>query len=64
MLLCNFIILQVWLSENLFSDTFQFYKNYRIPKAKKHNDIMEFIESLPNTDSPEAMGLHPNADIT
>ena len=48
----------------MFSDAFQFYKGYKIPKCKKIEECMAFIEELPLVDSPEAFGLHPNADIT
>lgn len=37
---------------------------YRIPRLSKLEDILDFIEHLPLIDSPEAFGLHPNADIT
>ena len=48
----------------MFNDTFQFYKNYKVARMRNINEIMEFIEELPPVDSPEALGLHPNADIT
>lgn len=37
---------------------------YKIPRHGKLEDILDFIEHLPPVDSPEALGLHPNADIT
>ena len=48
----------------MFQDSFQFYKGYTIPKCKKIEEFMTEIENLPLVDSPEAFGLHPNADIT
>ena len=48
----------------MFTDAFQFYTGYRIPKYKTMEDVMGAIEQLPLVDSPEAFGLHPNADIT
>lgn len=48
----------------MFQDSFQFYVNYKIPKVKSIDQHMAFIEELPLVDSPEAFGLHPNADIT
>lgn len=48
----------------MFNDSFQFYKNYKIARTRSLIEIMEFIEALPPVDSPEALGLHPNADIT
>ena len=55
---------RVWFGENMFADTFAFYIGYKIPKQKKIEEILAFIEELPLVDSPEAFGLHPNADIT
>lgn len=48
----------------MFSDTFQFYKNYKVARSRVMAEILDFIENLPAIDSPEALGLHPNADIT
>ena len=48
----------------MFQDAFQFYTGYKIPKVKKIEEFMSYIEELPLVDSPEAFGLHPNADIT
>ena len=59
-----FFFLQVWFGENIFVDSFQFYTGYKIPKCKKIEEYMQYIEELPLVDSPEAFGLHPNADIT
>ena len=58
------VCLQVWFGEHMFADTFCFYKGYTIPKFRKIEEIMDFIEGMPLYDSPEAFGLHPNADIT
>jgi dynein heavy chain len=54
----------VWFSPNTFSDKFNFYKGYTIPRYTTHDQVMEAIEEMSLTDSPEAFGLHPNADIT
>ena len=40
------------------------FQGYSIPKAVKIAEYHEFINNLPATDTPEAFGLHPNADIT
>ena len=38
---------------------------YKIPRScVKIEDYMEFIDNMPMVDTPEAFGLHPNADIT
>ena len=53
-----------WFGENIFSDKFEFAKGYKIPKCKLLAEYRAAIETLPLNDSPEAFGLHPNADIT
>ncbi|XP_041462810.1 dynein heavy chain 5, axonemal-like [Lytechinus variegatus] len=55
---------KVWFSEDMFSDKFKFYTGYTIPKCRTVEEYRTAIDSLPLTDSPEAFGLHPNADIT
>jgi dynein heavy chain len=55
---------KVWFSENIFSDSFQFFTNYPIPSCRTVDEYRQFIDSLPTVDSPATFGLHPNADIT
>lgn len=55
---------KVWFGENMFQSNFCFYKGYIIPKCAKMTEYMEYISNLPGTDTPEAFGLHSNADIT
>ena len=55
---------KVWFSEQMFSPNFVFYKGYAIPKCGAPAQYIEYINSLPLADTPEAFGLHPNADIT
>ncbi|XP_071957073.1 dynein axonemal heavy chain 5-like [Antedon mediterranea] len=54
----------VWFSEEMFSDKFEFYKGYTIPKCRTIDEYRGAIENIPLVDTPEAFGLHPNADIT
>jgi len=55
---------KVWFGEQMFNNTFNFYKGYIIPKNNKLAEVLEFINNLPATDTPEVFGLHGNADIT
>ncbi|KAM6989324.1 dynein axonemal heavy chain 8-like [Tautogolabrus adspersus] len=55
---------RVWFSKKMFDPLFCFYTGYKIPVCKTVEKYMEYIESLPTADSPQALGLHPNADIT
>ncbi|XP_062508497.1 dynein axonemal heavy chain 8-like [Corticium candelabrum] len=55
---------KVWFGEHMFYDSFCFYRGYVIPNCKSVDDYLDAIEELPLVDSPQAFGLHPNADIT
>lgn len=44
---------RVWFHENMFSDSFKFYKGYTIPKTSVLDDIRSHILNLPLVDSPE-----------
>lgn len=59
-----FFFLQVWFSKRMFDASFCFYNGYRIPLCKTVEEYMSNIESLPTVDTPQVLGLHPNADIT
>lgn len=43
---------------------FEFYRGYRVPQTRNLQGYLDYIDSLPATDTPEVFGLHPNADIT
>lgn len=55
---------RVWFGEHMFLSNFAFYKGYPIPKCNKVDEYFTAITNLPMTDTPQAFGLHPNADIT
>ena len=55
---------RVWFGPHMFQPTFNFFKGYVIPKAAKLGELLEHIQGLPSSDTPEVFGLHPNADIT
>ena len=54
----------MWFSEQMFTSSFCFYKGYQIPKGSQVQHYVDYINNLPNADTPEVFGLHPNADIT
>jgi dynein heavy chain len=54
-----------WFGENMFTPQFYFTdKAYILPKYSRLDDLINFVNSLPQQDRPEAFGLHANADIT
>ncbi|KAL5262750.1 hypothetical protein ACHWQZ_G008223 [Mnemiopsis leidyi] len=56
---------RTWMGEHIFQNNFCFYKGYKIPNFAKVDDYLNYInDELPEVDTPEAFGLHPNADIT
>ena len=55
---------QLWFNEGMFKPSFAFYKGYGIVAFKTVKEYIDYIESLPLSDTPEIFGLHPNADIT
>lgn len=38
--------------------------NYIVPSFVEHSEYRRYIDSMPEIDSPEIFGLHPNADLT
>ncbi|KAJ3396765.1 Dynein heavy chain 5, axonemal [Lobulomyces angularis] len=55
---------KVWFGDHMFLDNFMFYKGYTIPHLKTVEEYRTSIENLPLSDTPDAFGLHPNADIS
>ncbi|XP_039266995.2 dynein axonemal heavy chain 8-like [Styela clava] len=57
---------RVWLGEHMFDPKFAFFAKggYTIPRCSNIEDYRLQIENLPDVDSPEVFGLHPNADVT
>ncbi|KAM4579488.1 dynein axonemal heavy chain 8-like, partial [Fundulus diaphanus] len=55
---------RVWFSKKMLDPSFGFYTGYKIPVCETVEEYMNYIQSLPTADSPEALGLHSNADIT
>lgn len=58
------VYIDVWFTDELFGRHFIFYLGYSMPNCHAQTQYVEFINSLPATDSPEVFGLHPNASIT
>merc|ERR1739838_634547 len=55
---------KVSMGDHMFTEKFCFFKGYTIPQAKTIQEFRSYIDNMPIADSPEVMGLHPNADIT
>jgi dynein heavy chain len=54
-----------WFGEHMFTTQFFFsHKTYTIPKYTKFDEVLNCINGLSQSDTPEAFGLHSNADIT
>jgi dynein heavy chain len=59
-------IIKVYINEGALSEGFAFSKSgvYKQPTANTFDQFIEYIEKLPLNPSPEAFGLHDNAQIT
>jgi dynein heavy chain len=66
---------EAWLSPSTLQNSFSFNPdhpinkipdnfNYHIPNHIELEDFMNYIQKFPDIDSPEILGLHPNADLT
>ncbi|VEL25027.1 unnamed protein product [Protopolystoma xenopodis] len=54
---------RTFFQERIFQLEFELAPGYLIPRMATVGQYMQFIQSLPSRDSPEAFRLHPNADI-
>jgi dynein heavy chain len=66
---------EAWLCQAVLSPSFSFNPdnpinrvpkafNYKIPNYTDLDEYIAFIGKIPDVDSPEVLGLHPNADLT
>lgn len=66
---------EAWISQQTLSTSFKFNpehlinklpKNfvYKVPNYIDSDDFLAYIQQFPDIDSPEILGLHPNADLT
>ncbi|XP_073975032.1 dynein axonemal heavy chain 1 [Rhodnius prolixus] len=55
---------QVWFCDVLLRPGFEFFHGYKVPITRNIQGYLDYINSLPLTDTPEVFGLHSNADIT
>jgi len=66
---------EVWLSQNTLASTFSFSPDhpinqtaenfkYLIPGFTEKDDYINYVNKFPDVDSPEVLGMHPNADLT
>jgi dynein heavy chain len=66
---------EAWLSSATLSPSFMFnpanpivqapeYFSYKIPNYTELEEYINYITRFPDVDSPEVLGLHPNADLT
>jgi dynein heavy chain len=59
-------ILRTYMDPGILEDGFKFSTSglYYSPPAGEKEDYIDYIKSLPLNPSPEAFGLHENAEIT
>ncbi len=66
---------EAWLSAQTLNGSFTFNPEhsinkipdnfvYKIPAFIEQEDFIAYIQKFPDIDSPEILGLHPNADLT
>jgi dynein heavy chain len=57
------------LNDNIFQPNYPFNTayaefHYQIPDCSEHSKFLDYIQTMPEKDSPIIFGLHPNADLT
>lgn len=59
-------ILRTYINDGILEEGFKFSKSgiYYSPAPGEKEDYIEYIKTLPLNPSPEAFGLHENAEIT
>ncbi|VDP85920.1 unnamed protein product [Echinostoma caproni] len=58
-------ITRTYFQERMFTPEFELSANYPIPRFTTPGEYLAYIsQDLPQRDSPEALGLHSNAEIT
>ncbi|OON20214.1 dynein heavy chain [Opisthorchis viverrini] len=58
-------ITRTYFQERMFAPEFELTTSYPIPRFSSPNEYLNYIANdLPQRDSPEALGLHSNAEIT
>lgn len=59
---------ELWLTDKLFEKGYNFNAlsewAYKIPETQEHNKILEYINTMPEKDSPVIFGLNNSADLT
>ena len=58
---------QLWFSDRVLAPGFEFYQGYELPNVQQSRSIsgcLEHVATLPANDSPYALGLDGNAEIT
>jgi len=59
-------ILKLYINRDSLKDNYKYSESgvYHSPAVGTLDDYLEYIQSLPLNPSPEAFGLHDNAEIT
>jgi dynein heavy chain, axonemal len=59
---------ELWLDERVFQKGYNFNPlsewAYKIPESNEHAKILQYIDTMPEKDSPTIFGLNNSADLT